>query len=221
LIQLLDDMTGIDHKSDAPFLMPVSDKYKDMGTIICGKIAAGRVRKGKTLLLMPSQKSCEVMSITNEQDDELTGAMTGDNVRIKVKNIEEEDIRQGNVLCDPKAPVSTVTQFEAQLRIMEIKSIMNAGYNAVLHIHNLTTEVTIGALLHLIDLKTNRRSKRPPPFAKKGQVVSVRIESAEPICVETYADHPQLGRFTLRSEGATVAMGKVTKLIIETETTQA
>jgi len=33
------------------------------------------------------------------------------------------------------------------------------------------------------------------------------------ICIETFADYPQLGRFTIRDEGKTVAMGKVLKLI--------
>jgi peptide chain release factor subunit 3 len=33
------------------------------------------------------------------------------------------------------------------------------------------------------------------------------------VCVERFADYPQLGRFTLRDEGKTIAIGKVTKLI--------
>ena len=48
-----------------------------------------------------------------------------------------------------------------------------------------------------------------------------RIDTAGPICLETYADHPQLGRFTLRDEGKTVAMGKVTRLIEMTDATAA
>ena len=67
--------------------------------------------------------------------------------------------------------------------------------------------------MHLIDKKTNRKSKRPPPFVKKGQVCIARIECQGMICLETYADAQQLGRFTLRDEGKTVAMGKVTRLI--------
>jgi peptide chain release factor subunit 3 len=31
--------------------------------------------------------------------------------------------------------------------------------------------------------------------------------------IETYVDHQQLGRFTLRDQGQTIAIGKVTKLI--------
>lgn len=56
-------------------------------------------------------------------------------------------------------------------------------------------------LLHLIDKKTGRRSKRPPPFIKKGQKVIVELESTGVICMEAFSEYPQLGRFTLRDEG--------------------
>lgn len=215
LLQLLDSIEGIDRKNDGPFLMPVNEKYKDLGTIVAGKIESGRVRKGKQLLMMPTRKPCEVLAIFSEQDDELDGAQCGDNVRLKVKNIEEEDISPGFVLSDPREPIKAVTAFEAQLMIMDHKNIICPGYNAVLHIHNLAAEVTIGALLHLIDKKTNRRSKKPPMFVKKGQVATARLEANQYLCLETYADYPQLGRFTLRDEGKTIAMGKVTKLILD------
>jgi peptide chain release factor subunit 3 len=32
------------------------------------------------------------------------------------------------------------------------------------------------------------------------------------VCVEKFADYAQLGRFTLRDEGRTIAIGKVTRL---------
>jgi peptide chain release factor subunit 3 len=32
------------------------------------------------------------------------------------------------------------------------------------------------------------------------------------ICIERFKDFPQLGRFTLRDEGRTIAIGKVEKL---------
>jgi translation elongation factor EF-1alpha len=35
------------------------------------------------------------------------------------------------------------------------------------------------------------------------------IETTAPVCVERFADYPQLGRFTLRDEGRTIAIGKV------------
>lgn len=38
-------------------MMPVSEKYKDMGTVVVGKIESGRMRKGDGLILMPNKVS--------------------------------------------------------------------------------------------------------------------------------------------------------------------
>jgi peptide chain release factor subunit 3 len=46
-----------------------------------------------------------------------------------------------------------------------------------------------------------------------GQRIVALIETTEPVCVERFTDYPQLGRFTLRDEGKTIAIGKVTKLV--------
>eukprot|EP00158_Paraphelidium_tribonemae_P005657 Partr_v1_DN27449_c3_g1_i1_m72325 putative eukaryotic peptide chain release factor gtp-binding subunit len=213
LLEMLDTTQGIDRRNDAPFMMPLTEKYKDMGTIVAGKVESGRIRKSKNVLIMPNKKICEVQGVYGEDDEEIKSASCGDNIRLKLRGVEEDELAIGFVLCDPMNPVHTVQAFEAQLMILEHKNILCAGYSCVLHVHTLVEEVTLGALLHLVDKKTGRRSKKPPMFAKKGQIVVVRIETAGLICAETYDSYPQLGRFTLREEGKTVAMGKVTKLI--------
>ena len=49
-------------------------------------------------------------------------------------------------------------------------------------------------------------------FVKSGTVVIVRIEVEKQICAELFDQVPQLGRFTLRDEGRTIAIGKIIKL---------
>jgi peptide chain release factor subunit 3 len=74
--------------------------------------------------------------------------------------------------------------------------------------------------------KENKRSKKPPTFARKGDKVVVELVAATPICLELFKDYPMLGRFTLRDQGmlksrvqlttaTTVAIGKVTNLVME------
>lgn len=209
----LDHMPMIDRKINAPLMMPVSEKYKDMGTIIVGKVESGHLRKGDQLVLMPNKDQVEVAAIYNEMEDEIPTAFCGDNVRIRLRGVEDEDISPGFVLTSPKKPIHAVRQFEAQLAILEHKNIICAGYSAVMHIHTLAEEVTLPALLHYFDKATGRKSKKPPQFAKKGQKVVALIETTAPVCVERFTDYPQLGRFTLRDEGRTIAIGKITKLI--------
>ncbi|KAJ3303085.1 translation termination factor GTPase eRF3 [Blyttiomyces sp. JEL0837] len=223
LLELLDGMSVGDRMLDRPFMMPISGKFKDMGTIVMGKIESGRLRKGQSVMIMPNKKVAEVAAIFME-DSEKNVAQSGDNVRIRLKNAEEEDIDMyvsikdvlvGYVMCTPKKPVHAVVAFEARLAIVEYKNIMCAGYTAVCHAHTAVEEITIAKLLHKIDKKTGKRSVNPPMFVKQGDACIARLECAQPLCLETYDEYPQLGRFTLRDEGKTIAIGKVTKVIFE------
>ncbi|KAH7916098.1 P-loop containing nucleoside triphosphate hydrolase protein [Hygrophoropsis aurantiaca] len=212
-LEHMDHMPMVDRKINSPLMIPVSEKYKDMGAIIVGKIESGHVRKGDTLTMMPNKDIVEVAAIYNEIEEEISTAFCGDNVRVRLRGIEDEDISPGFVLTSPKNPVHAVRQFEAQLAILEHKSIICAGYSAVMHIHTLSEEVTLPTLLHYFDKTTGRKSRKPPQFAKRGQKIVALVESALPVCVERFVDYPQLGRFTLRDEGRTIAIGKITKLI--------
>jgi len=35
--------------------MPIIDKFKDMGTVVMGKVESGSVREGDSLLVMPNK----------------------------------------------------------------------------------------------------------------------------------------------------------------------
>lgn len=54
--------------------------------------------------------------------------------------------------------------------------------------------------------------KKKPTFCRSGDVITVRIQTEFPVAVETFKDVAQLGRFTLRDEGKTIAMGKIVTL---------
>jgi len=213
LLGLLDGMPMVDRKTNGPLMMPISEKYKDMGTVVVGKVESGRLRKGDSLVLMPNKVNVEVAGITNEMEEEVPVALCGDNVRVRLRGIDDEDISPGFVLTSPNRPVKAIKLFEAELAILDHKNIICAGYNAVMHVHTASEEVQLNALLHYFDKKSGRKSKKPPQFAKKGQKIVALVEAAGPICVERFKDYPQLGRFTLRDEGKTVAIGKITKLV--------
>ncbi|CAG8557887.1 971_t:CDS:10, partial [Cetraspora pellucida] len=200
LLEYLDNMKALDRNLNAPLMMPITEKYKDMGTIVVGKVESGTVKKGQSVLIMPNKRTVEVSAVYNEVEEEVSVGSCGDNIRLRVRGIEEEEISTGFVVCSTKRPVKTTTVFEAQLAILEHKNIICAGYSAVLHIHSCLEEISIAGLLHLIDKKTGKKSKRPPQYVKKGQKVIARLETQGPICVEVFEEHPQLGRFTLRDE---------------------
>lgn len=211
-IAYLDDLPSLTREDAGPFRMPISEKYKDMGTMVMGKVESGGLVKGMYLTLMPNKAAVEVISI-QRNEEEVNAAYSGDNIRIKLKGVEEEDISSGFVLCDPDSLCHVGSSFDAQIVILEHKSIICAGYSAVLHIHSVVEEVQIKQLIALIDRKTGKKAAQRPRFVKQDQVVIARLQTAGVICLETFKEFPQMARFTLRDEGKTVAIGKVLKLV--------
>lgn len=138
--------------------MPIVDKYKDMGTVVFGKIESGSTQRGAQLLLMPNRKHVEVLQIWSDEE-EVGQVSSGENVKIKLKGVEEDEVTAGFVLCDPNDPCATGRIFDAQVVILEHKSIICSGYSAVLHINSATEEITVKNIIDLIDKKTGKRCK--------------------------------------------------------------
>ncbi|XP_077131262.1 eukaryotic peptide chain release factor GTP-binding subunit ERF3A [Ranitomeya variabilis] len=214
-IPYLDHLPNFHRSYDGPVRLPIVDKYKDMGTVVLGKLESGSICKGQQLVMMPNKKhNVEVLSLlSDEVETELVAP--GENLKLRLKGIEEEEILPGFILCDPNNLCHSGRTFDAQIVIIEHKSIICPGYNAVLHIHTCIEEVEIIALICLVDKKSGEKSKTRPRFVKQDQVCIARLRTAGTICLETFKDFPQMGRFTLRDEGKTIAIGKVLKLVPE------
>lgn len=157
-MEYIDALPSWSRQVDGPFRLPVVDKYKDMGTVIFGKVESGATRKGAQLILMPNRKQVEVLQLWSDED-EVNQVSSGENVKIKLKGVEEEEVTAGFVLCDASAPCNVGKIFDAQVAILEHKSIICPGYSAVLHIHCAIEEVSVKAIIDLIDKKTGKRAK--------------------------------------------------------------
>lgn len=187
--------------SEGPLRLPIVDKYKDMGTIVLGKIESGKLRRGDQVILMPNKQVCEIMTLWSDEED-VDAARSGENVKMKLRGVEEEEVSPGFVLCHQMNLCHTGRVFDGQIFIIEHKSIICAGYSAVCHIHTCAEEVTIKALICTIDRKTSEKSKTRPRFIKQDQVAIARFElNGGVVCLESFEAFPQMGRFTLRDEG--------------------
>jgi len=97
-----------------------------------------------------AQVPVTVTGVLNEVEEEIPVALCGDNVRLRLRGIEDTDINVGFVLTSPKAPVHVISQFEAQLVILDHKNIITAGYGAVMHVHTAAEEVSLSVRTHHI-----------------------------------------------------------------------
>lgn len=213
LLEHLDSLPKLNSvEENSVFIMPITGKHKDMGTIVTGKIESGLITVGSKLVIMPDKIQVEAVGLYTEEK-EVTELQCGDNGRIKLKGVEEDVVSPGMVLCDVERPCRGARVFDAQLYILETKSIICAGYSAVLHVHAATEEVKLNKIHYLINKKTGE--KEPGRFAKSDQLVAVRLEVlGKNVCVDKFSEFDgRLSRFTLRDEGKTVAMGKVLQIV--------
>lgn len=208
-IEFLDDLPDFKWPFDDPVKILISDRFKDMGTIVMAKIESGTCKKGDSYTLMPNKQNVKVIGITGADEIEKNSCRAGENVKLKLSGAEEDEVVPGFILCCSESLCSYGRCFDAQIVIMEHKSIICAGYKAILHIHNAVEEVTLVGLICTIDRKTGEKSKQRPRFIKQDTVAIARFKTENVICMETFADFPAMGRFTLRDEGRTIAIGKV------------
>ena len=97
---------------------------------------------------MTTQSTIEVAGIYTEESEEMDQAFCGDNIRLRLRGVNDDDVQPGFVLTSPKNPVKAVSAFRADLSIIEAKNIICGGYSAVLHVHTLAEEVTITVSVH-------------------------------------------------------------------------
>jgi len=216
LLATLDNLKPLERLDAFPLRLPIMDKFKESGVVyVLGKVETGVLVKGQQLVIMPNKTPVIVGEIKIDETKQVKKANPGENVQVGLKGVEEENIHRGYVLCDAKIPIKCQARFEAQLAILELlphKSIFSAGYSAVMHIHTAVEECNIIVLLEQLDKRTGATIKKKPNFVANGHLVRCIIECAQPINLELFSDVPQLGRFTLRDEGRTIAVGKVTAL---------
>ena len=215
LLEILDSIEPPKRNIDGPLRVPVLDKMKDRGVVAFGKVESGVIRIGSKLAVMPNNTKWQVVGIYNCKLELVRYANPGENIQIKVRMIEDENqINKGDVLCpyDDLAPISDL--FEAELTILELlphRPIITPGYKSMMHLHTISDEIVIQTITGIYELDGSGKEyvKKNPKYCKSGSKVIVKISTRVPVCLEKYEFIEHMGRFTLRDEGRTIALGKV------------
>ena len=216
LLSVLENINidGRDEKGE--LRVPILDKYVDRGVIAMGKVESGTLVTGQKIDLLPLGTTCEVQSLWIEDASEegrlANVAKPGENVRVRLKGINENDIHKGFVLCD-ECTGHGVSVFDARVQFLELlkhRQIVTSGYTAVMHCHTASEECSI---IKIINKGVGDKKEKRPKFVKSHSICVVRIKLSQKICVEKFADVAQLGQFTLRDEKQTIAVGRVLKIL--------
>lgn len=211
LLEALDRIQEPKRPSGSPLRIPLQDVYKisGIGTVPVGRVETGILKPGMTVHFAPANVSTEVKSVEMHHTA-MPEAIPGDNVGFNVKNISVKDVKRGMVAGDLKNdPPHEVYDFTAQVIVLNHPGQINAGYTPVLDCHTAHIACKFSELLSKMDRRSGKEIEKEPKSIKSGDAAMVLLIPSKPMCVETFAEYPPLGRFAVRDMRQTVAVGVI------------
>jgi peptide chain release factor subunit 3 len=209
LLEILDKLKLPERNENGPVRFPIIDKYKDVGIKLVGRLESGIIRTSESYILMPSRQLIEINSIAHLDYMECDYAITGEHIVLSTKDLDDEYTTRGQVVCsiDNLCPIFAV--FEAEIFIVGISNkVLSTGYQCILHLHTIITECMV-TVVSQIDHKEG--GEKRVKFVLPNNYAKVRISTYGPICGEKYENLPSMGRFVLREDDVTIAIGKIVR----------
>jgi bifunctional enzyme CysN/CysC len=168
-----------------------------------GMIAAGRVRPGDRVRVLPSGRESRVARIVTG-DGDLEEAVAGRSVTVTLE--DAIDVARGDLICAPDRPASVSDQFEATVIWMGGAPLL-PGRSYLMKIGTATVGAVVDRLKHRVDMDTLE------PLAARhldlNGIGLCTLHLDRPIAFDAYEEDRTTGGFILidRADNATVAAG--------------
>jgi len=213
LFEALDKFEEPEKPIAKPLRIPIQDVYSitGVGTVPVGRVETGKMKVGDTVVIMPSGLTAEVKSIETHHTA-MQEALAGDNIGFNLRGVSKQDMKRGDVVGAPGNPPTVAKEVVAQIIVVYHPTAIAAGYTPVLHAHTSQVAATIVEIIAKIDPRTGQPTEEKPKSIKTGDSALLKLQPLRPLCIETFKEFPELGRFALRDMGTTIAAGVVKEI---------
>jgi len=218
LIEALDTIPLEEPDKNLPFRLSIENVCTRIGGTSCvltGKIMSGSVRPLDEVIIKPSNVKGIVRSIQMHHK-ELKYAVAGCNVGIDVKNVKEEDLERGSVLCHLNdRPVKGVSEFTLEKAVIrKHPSEICVGHNLIVHFQTGTVCCSVKSIKNVIEISTKKQTPGDCKSIKPGSIGDLVLVPEKPIAVETKEAHPRNSKIVLRDSGQTIGWGSIKSVIL-------
>lgn len=171
----------------------------------CGRIAAGSIRMGDAVRVLPSGVTTSVKAIY-AGFEQVETAHIGESITLTLA--DEVDISRGDLLVANDSPCEVADQFEAQLLWMSEHPLM-PGRQYLLKLASKEVTATITDIKYQQDVNTG--AHLAAKFLSLNGIATVNLSTAAPLAFEPYTLNRTLGGFILidKLNYETVAAGMI------------
>eukprot|EP00455_Lapot_gusevi_P000917 TRINITY_DN10383_c0_g1_i4.p1 TRINITY_DN10383_c0_g1~~TRINITY_DN10383_c0_g1_i4.p1 ORF type:complete len:202 (-),score=48.41 TRINITY_DN10383_c0_g1_i4:88-693(-) len=198
---------------DRPLRLCISDVFRAQSSVtqIAGKLESGSLMPNERVMILPLGEAAVAKTVTI-RGQPVKIARAGELVEVGLQGLSDPSIlTTGHVLCPPDQPVPLISHFEARILTLGMRIPILQGTQVELHAH--AVEVS-GQVFRLLSTGKKDAGERPNPRqVTKNSTAIVEIKVERSIPLELYSDLRSLGRFMIRRQGETIAVGVVTRLI--------
>jgi sulfate adenylyltransferase large subunit len=180
-----------------------------------GQIAAGTVRPGDPIMVLPSRRTSHIGSIVTF-DGDLSTAQAPQSVTVTLT--DELDISRGDLIVSLESPAVTTKHFTASLVWMDEKPLDLTRRYLLKHTSR-TVQAQVTAIQYRLDVETLER--QPSTTLTFNGIGLVEIESVQPLTADSYSTNRTTGSFVLIDPvtNLTAAAGMIRETNIEARTT--
>jgi elongation factor 1 alpha-like protein len=223
-MEAIDAFEPAKRELEKPFRFIISDVCPEgKHVLVQGRVVQGYIYVGDKCMVMPIGDEAIISRMDhgflgprddNSSLDRSQIALAGDSVNLILGHIDPSRIFPGNLITplesDPQ--LCTSNYFQGKLVVMdEISSPIIQGAEVLFHMHNMDIPAFIAKLISCTNRKDGEEIQRPRMLVG-GSTALVEIRLNEKICLESFNDCRALGRFALRREGDTIAVGIVERV---------
>ncbi|MDB5405525.1 MAG: adenylyl-sulfate kinase [Rhodospirillales bacterium] len=189
---------------DLPLRLPIQDVYKlDARRIIAGRIEAGRLHVGDTLLFSPSSKTARVASIEswNTSGAEIT-AGAGKSIGITLD--EQIFVERGQVASHLETAPILSNVFRARIFWLGHQPLRSGARYRLKFMTN-DVEARVEKIERVID--TADLSSKPTEAVERNAVAEIVLRARAVLALDEFTTSPRTGRFVLVEDYTIVGGG--------------
>lgn len=208
-----------------PVRIVVSDVFDSSGSgvVVRAKVVAGWVKQGESVVVFPVGDETVLTKVsslhitatsTSPLSERRQYCVAGELFDCVLSNLDAQRVSRGSILARPQMGPPLASRCRAKIFVLDSITIpLIRGAQVIFHMHHLDVPCNLTVLLRTIKPDGTSVLKERPRSLSKACTAIVELQLSLPICMEAFSDCRALGRFVLRRNGDSIAVGRIEEIL--------